>query len=924
MTILNQRGTAVDATNGTTWASTNLCIDGTYGTNDATYGTWTNASRSATAYINIGGFDFSSIPAGATINSVTVLIRHYESNTTYINAVTFQPYDGTTAIGSAFAATRATAARSDSTTFSPTLAQLQSAAFCVRVNATRSNQTTSTIFRLDYVDISVDYTAVQTIQASATFGGTSSFSATGTVEHVVAASASFAAASSFAATGTVEHFVTASATFSADSTFSATGDVTGGGSTRTQVQAKSATSSSPFTSISVTMSPAVTAGNVIVAALACDKNTPNIAPPGSGWNVIINNAGTSVSMWVGWKVADGGETTLTWTHDAGTDAAGDTIWVAEYSDSGSGSWTDLGSTSSPSDNSTVTVMSTGTTSATTAIGEALAFFAIDSGQSSTGASYNNSFTEIRAWASSGRGDIAVAHYSDLAASTTAECTQTHTGTADQVSAAILVLAKTTGAATVQATASFSATSEMTAVGFVTLPSSATFDAVSAFSSTGFATRLASVTCAASSAFSATGFATRPASVTYAASSGFSATSFVQRPASATFTASAGFTAVATVTSTGVLATFELWELGTFIATLGTQTINTADGNTLLSFDLQPYLASLTDNTGSGIELRVTAPSGLRIESAEWRSLYLAPQGVVTVQATATFDATSGFIATGLVTKESSATFSGTATFTAVGTRVVTPSISYTASSTFTATATPVKVATATYAATSTFTAIAIRAAESATTYSASSTFTATAIRTALVSAAYAATSTFTATGFLIAVANVTYAATSTFTALASTLGQVDAAVTYTSSSTFTATGTKTAISTALYSASSTFTAVATRITFATVSYAASSTFTAVGTTIKLATVTMTATSTFVATAFRVLPTQVTYAATSTFSATAVRAAVVAVSYTATSTFVATGLHVSVATATYSGVSTFIATGDVGIPVSTNDVWGIEF
>jgi PKD repeat protein len=160
MPTLNARGSVVAGTTNTTWNTTANAIDGAFGVNNATYCNWTNTTANAVGTIEIGfGSQFAAIPAGSIINSVSVTLRHYESQTTRLANVQFQPYDGATAIGSLFTATRATAARSDTATFNPTLAQLQSATFKVRVTATRFNGTQAGIFYMDYVDVVVDYTA---------------------------------------------------------------------------------------------------------------------------------------------------------------------------------------------------------------------------------------------------------------------------------------------------------------------------------------------------------------------------------------------------------------------------------------------------------------------------------------------------------------------------------------------------------------------------------------------------------------------------------------------------------------------------------------------------------------------------------------------------------------------------------------------
>ncbi|EYR64686.1 hypothetical protein N866_07250 [Actinotalea ferrariae CF5-4] len=71
---------------------------------------------------------------------------------------------------------------------------------------------------------------------------------------------------------------------------------------------------------------AATAGNLLVAALAVDKSPGTTTPP-AGWTVAADRPGASVSFYLVWKVAVGGETSVafTWTT---TQAA--QLWFAEY------------------------------------------------------------------------------------------------------------------------------------------------------------------------------------------------------------------------------------------------------------------------------------------------------------------------------------------------------------------------------------------------------------------------------------------------------------------------------------------------------------------------------------------------------------------------------------------------------------------
>ena len=145
-------------TNGTTWTTTANAIDGAFGANPATYAVWTSSTSGATAWIELGGLALSAlIPVDATLTSVTCLLRHFENNTSRVNSVTMQPYDGATPIGTPFTCTRATAARNDSSAFPATLAQIRSANFKIRASAGRAAVTQSATFNVDHIDVVVDW-----------------------------------------------------------------------------------------------------------------------------------------------------------------------------------------------------------------------------------------------------------------------------------------------------------------------------------------------------------------------------------------------------------------------------------------------------------------------------------------------------------------------------------------------------------------------------------------------------------------------------------------------------------------------------------------------------------------------------------------------------------------------------------------------
>ena len=128
------------------------------GAPDAVSATRNPATRRSNEVSYWGSFNFSSIPAGSTINSVTLTIRSGQSDTTAGNDLTFRPAISTTLLGTVTTHGRTTAL-SDTTSAnqSLTLAQLQDANFRCWVNLFRESSGACT-FSLDSIWYTVDYT----------------------------------------------------------------------------------------------------------------------------------------------------------------------------------------------------------------------------------------------------------------------------------------------------------------------------------------------------------------------------------------------------------------------------------------------------------------------------------------------------------------------------------------------------------------------------------------------------------------------------------------------------------------------------------------------------------------------------------------------------------------------------------------------
>lgn len=132
------------------------------GADDSTYARWISAGRNATANWYATTFDLSEIPAGSTVNSVTVRIKGYTSHTgsplDYLHA---QLYAGITPKGATFENLALTTLSSNVwATFQYTdVAYADLASLQVWFEGDRANSTVSSTIYVDSVQLTVDYTA---------------------------------------------------------------------------------------------------------------------------------------------------------------------------------------------------------------------------------------------------------------------------------------------------------------------------------------------------------------------------------------------------------------------------------------------------------------------------------------------------------------------------------------------------------------------------------------------------------------------------------------------------------------------------------------------------------------------------------------------------------------------------------------------
>jgi len=155
---LVRRGAGTPATTGTTWSTVTNAVDGTPPANPATYAVLTNAVSSGVGSIDVTGYDFSSVPAAATLVSVTATIRSLVSNASRWTSGSLQAMVNAAAVGTAKAMTINTSATNDTTVNIPvTVAQLKDATFLMRATLTHAANTQSGTWSIDHIDVTVVY-----------------------------------------------------------------------------------------------------------------------------------------------------------------------------------------------------------------------------------------------------------------------------------------------------------------------------------------------------------------------------------------------------------------------------------------------------------------------------------------------------------------------------------------------------------------------------------------------------------------------------------------------------------------------------------------------------------------------------------------------------------------------------------------------
>lgn len=138
-------------------------LEGSDDPNTTGYAAWWNVdvpgeAGPATAYIQVGGYDFSTISAGDNLTSLTLLVLHRSTYPARFTSIVLQPYLGSTPIGSSATSIIPTLGTTDSgdryETFTfpaVTTAQLKDATFHMRASGVRSSTTATFWWGLAYM-----------------------------------------------------------------------------------------------------------------------------------------------------------------------------------------------------------------------------------------------------------------------------------------------------------------------------------------------------------------------------------------------------------------------------------------------------------------------------------------------------------------------------------------------------------------------------------------------------------------------------------------------------------------------------------------------------------------------------------------------------------------------------------------------------
>jgi len=205
--------------------------------------------------------------------------------------------------------------------------------------------------------------------------------------------------------------------------------------------------------ITPTLGAGATAGNLLISAVVYANGSVSVSTP-SGWSVLAADpGGGNFSYWAFYKVAAGGETSVSYASGGGNKSG----FIAEYSGFSGGAVFDDVATDYSNLTTVVTSQGTGTATGTGTDALAIALFGNEEGSLiSAGRGYSDSFTESIADASNRGGHFV--GIKTLAATGDQSCTYSCTDTGDEMAGAILIAKAAGGGSTVSGVGASAGTS----------------------------------------------------------------------------------------------------------------------------------------------------------------------------------------------------------------------------------------------------------------------------------------------------------------------------------------------------------------------------------------------------------------------------------------------------------------------------------
>lgn len=199
---------------------------------------------------------------------------------------------------------------------------------------------------------------------------------------------------------------------------------------------------------SAALAAPATAGNALVIGISGDKNTGALSGLPAGWQIVAQLPSTSVSQYLAFGTAVGGETTVSCTLGSAGGGNGNSGWIAELSQAGAGAWSQVATSAQhATDESTATVWATTSSGVASRDGLGIGIASCDSALNITAGSWSSSAltsrydTPVTGGTGGGGASTHIGTAGVTAGSSLGSTWTTTSGGADQLSASLMVIGR---------------------------------------------------------------------------------------------------------------------------------------------------------------------------------------------------------------------------------------------------------------------------------------------------------------------------------------------------------------------------------------------------------------------------------------------------------------------------------------------------